>query len=63
VRLGGRVHDHVDVLDDLGNEVRVADVSVDEGEALVTDDVGDVVHVPRIRERVERDDLIGRGRE
>jgi hypothetical protein len=60
VRLGGRVHDHVDVADDLGNELGVADVAVDEGKALVAHEIGEVVHVARVCERVEEDDLVGR---
>ena len=48
---------------DLGDEVWIADVTVDEGEAFVPDEVGEVVHVPRVRESVEGDDLVGRGRE
>jgi hypothetical protein len=60
VRLGSRVDDHVDVRDDLGDEVGISDVTVDEGEALVPDYIGEVVHVARVRERVEGDDLVGR---
>jgi hypothetical protein len=61
VRLGGRVHDHVHVRHDLADEVRVADVAVDEGQPLVPDHVGEVVHVARVRQRIERDDVV-RGR-
>ncbi len=42
------------------DELRVADVAVDEGEPLVPDDVREVVEVARVRERVERHDLVRR---
>ena len=38
----------------------VADVAVDEREPLVRHHVGEVLEVPRVRERVERDDLVRR---
>src|SRR5207237_4814489 len=63
VRLCGRVHDHVDVLDDIADELGVADVAVNEGEALVRHHVGKVLHVAGVRQRVERDDLVRRVRE
>ena len=45
-------------LDELRHELGVADVAVDEREALVAHHVGEVLEVPRIRQRVERDDLV-----
>jgi hypothetical protein len=62
VRLGGRVHDHVDLGHDLAHELDVADVAVHEREPLVRHHVREVVDVPGVGERVERDDLVrGRG--
>ena len=61
VRLGGRIDDHVDAADELADERRVADVAVHEREARVAEHVGEVLEVARIRERVERHDLV-RGR-
>ena len=63
VRLGGGVDDHVDALDELAHEPPVADVAVDERQARVREDVGEVLEVARIGERVERDDLVGRLRQ
>src|SRR5262249_38732387 len=60
VRLGGRVDDHVDLGHHLLDEVGVADVAVHEREALVRHDVGEVLEVPGVRERVQRDDLVRR---
>ena len=61
VRLGCGVHDHVHLGDDLADEVGVADVAVDERVPLVPGRIGEVVHAPRVGERVEGDDLV-RGR-
>ena len=58
MRLGRGVHDHVDLRDHFGDEVGVADVAVDERQPLVADHVGEVLEVPRVGERVERDDLV-----
>ena len=58
VRLGRRVDDHVDALDELGDEPGVADVAVDEREPLVAHHVCEVLEVPGVRERVERDHLV-----
>ena len=58
MRLGRRVDDHVDALDELGDEPGVADVAVDEREPLVAQDVCEVLEVPGVRERVERDHLV-----
>ena len=60
VRLGGEVHDDVDglALEHGGNEIEVADVALDEGDAVV--DVGQVVAIARVREEVERDDAVAR---
>ena len=49
--------------DDLADERAVADVAVHEREALVAHHVGEVVDVARVRERVERDDVVGRRRQ
>ena len=46
--------------DDLLDEPRVANVAVHEREPLVADDVREVVQVARVRERVERHDLVRR---
>ena len=58
VGLGGGVDDHVDARDELPDEVRVADVAVDEREARMADQVGEVLEVPCIGQRVERDDVV-----
>ena len=63
VRLGGRVHDHVHARHDVANELGVADVALHEGEPLVGHHVGEVLDVARVRERVERHDLVRRRRE
>ena len=60
VRLRGGVDDDVDPADDLADEPGVADVAVDELESRMAHDVGEVLEVPRIRERVERDHLVRR---
>ena len=46
VRLGGGVDDHVDLGDDLGDEVGVADVAVHERQALVRHDLREVAGLP-----------------
>ena len=61
VRLGRGVDDHVDALDELAHERRVADVAVHEREARVAHHVGEVLEVAGVGERVERHDLV-RGR-
>ena len=43
------------------DERPVPDIAVDEGQPLVSHHVGDVVDVPRVGQRVERDDVV-RGR-
>ena len=58
VRLGGCVDDHVDALDELGDEGGVANVAVDEREPLVAHHVGEVLEIAGVRERVERDHLV-----
>src|SRR4029077_4516858 len=58
VRLGSRVDDHVDPLDQLANEGHVADVAVDEREPRMTQHVGEVLQVARIGERVDGHDLV-----
>ena len=57
VRLGRRVDDHVDVGHDLADEIHVANVAMHEGVPLVRRDQREVVHAPRVSERVEGDDL------
>ena len=49
VRLGRRVDDHVDALDELAHERRVADVAVHEREPRVAHHVGEVLEVARRR--------------
>src|SRR5207244_3497060 len=61
MRLGGGVDDHVHLGRDLAHELGVADVAVDEREPLVRDHLREVLEVARVRECVERDDLV-RGR-
>jgi hypothetical protein len=63
VRLGRGVHDHVHLGHGLPHQLGVADVAVDEREPLVGHHVGEVLDVARVRERVERDDLVRRLRE
>src|SRR5439155_4752603 len=63
VRLGGGVDDHVHLGHDLADELRVADVALHEREPLVREDVGEVLEVPRVGERVERHDVVRRVRE
>ena len=58
VRLGGGIHDHVHLRDDVGDELGVADVAVDEREPLVAEHVREVLEVTRVRQRVERDDVV-----
>ena len=60
VRLGGRVDDHVDLLHDRADERLVPDVALDEREPLVRADVGEVLEVAGVGQRVERDDLVRR---
>ena len=60
VRLGGRVDDHVDAVDELAHERGVADVAVHEREPRVAHHVREVLEVARVGERVERDDLVRR---
>ena len=52
VRLSGRIHDHVDLGDDLPHELGVADVAVHEREALVRHRTAQIVEVARVRERI-----------
>ena len=63
VALGGCVDDHVDAADELPHQPRVTDVAVDEREPRMAHDVGEVLDVAGVRERVERDDLVVRVRE
>ena len=63
VRLGCGVDDHVDLGDDVGDELRVSDVAVDERQPLVRHHVGEVLEVAGVGERVERDDLVRRRRQ
>ena len=63
VRLGGRVDDHVDAVDELGDERGVANVAVDERQALVAHHVGEVLEIAGVRQRVERDHLVPRVRQ
>src|SRR3954451_2077 len=63
VGLGGGVDDHVNVLDDVAHELGVADVAVDERQALVRHHVGEVLDVAGIGQRVERDDVVRRVRQ
>ena len=58
VRLGRGVDDHVHPGDDLAHEPCIADVAVDEREPRVAHHVREVLEVPRVRERVERHDLV-----
>ena len=58
VRLGSRVNDHVHAGHDIAHEARVTDVALHEGEPLVGHHVGKVLDVARVRERVERHDLV-----
>jgi hypothetical protein len=60
VRLGSGVDDHVHLCDDPADQVGVADVSVHEREPIVRDELGEIVDVAGVRERVQRDDLVGR---
>src|SRR5262249_28369326 len=56
--LGGGVHDQVDAVDELVDEVAVTDVPVDERKPRMREHVGEVLEAARVRERVERDDLV-----
>ena len=58
VRLGRGVDDHIDALDDLLDVGGIADVALDEREALVPEQVGDVGRVAGIGERVHDHDLV-----
>ena len=58
VRLGRRVDDHVDLADELLDQLRIADVPVHEREPLVAHHVREILEVARVGERVERDDLV-----
>ena len=58
VRLGGRVHDHVDARYDVPHESRVADVAVHVGQALVAKEIGDVLEVPRVGQGVDVHHLV-----
>ena len=58
VRLGGGVDDHVDARHDLLDVRGVADVALDEREALVAEQVGDVGGVPGVGQRVHDHDLV-----
>ena len=60
VRLGRRVDDHVDAVDELRDECRIANVAVDERQPLVAHHVGEVLEVARVGQRVERDHLVPR---
>ena len=60
VRLRRGVHDHVHPADDLPHERFVADVAVHEREPLVRADVAQVLEVPGVGQRVERDHLVRR---
>ncbi len=58
MRLGRRVDDHVDALHQLGNEAGIADVPVNERETFVTQHICEVLEIPGVGERVERDHLV-----
>ena len=58
MRLGGRVDDHLDAADDLAHEPGVTDVAVDELESGMAHHVGEVLEVPGVCQRIERDDLV-----
>ena len=51
------------LLDDVAHELGVADVAVHERQPLVRHHVGEVLDVARVRERVERDDVVRRLRQ
>ena len=63
VGLGGGVDDHVHARDDLAHEIGVPDVALHEGQPLVRQHVGKVLEVARVRERIQRHDLVRRRRE
>ena len=58
VRLGRGVDDHVDARDDLLDVRGIADVALDERQALVAEQVGDVRRVAGVGERVHDHDLV-----
>ncbi len=58
VRLGGEVHDHVDVRRQLSHDVGVADVAADEPEARVGADRIEIALVAGVGELVEHDHRI-----
>src|SRR5262245_20486342 len=60
VRLGCGVHDHVHAGHDVTHEIGVADVALNERQPLVRHDVGEVLEIARVRQRVERHDLVRR---
>ncbi len=60
VRLGGGVDDHVHLRDHVADELAIADVAVHEREARVRHQVGEVLEITCVGERVERDDLVRR---
>ena len=59
VRLGGEVHDRVDVADEVLHEGPVEDVALDEAQAVVLGDGSEVREVARVGQLVEDDDGLG----
>ena len=58
VRFGRGVHDHVHLGDDVAHEVGVSNVALNEREPFVRHCSVQVVKIARVRERVERHDLV-----
>ena len=63
VRLGGEIHDHVDrfALEDVGHEIEIADVTLDEGEPAF--DVDEIVAIAGVGEEIEGDHSVAGVRE
>src|SRR5207244_8512367 len=60
---GGGIDDHVHLGDDTADEFSVANVAVDERQALVRHHVAQVFKAAGVRERVEQHDLVRRLRQ
>ena len=58
VGLGRGVDDDVDAVDELGHQIGVADIAVDERESLVAHHVGEVLEVAGVGQGVERHHLV-----